>query len=395
MTIHIGTGSGVTRQSAVRFIVALGLISLLADVTYEGARSITGPYLGSLGASAAVIGLVAGGGELVGYTLRLLSGYAADRTRSYWMLTIGGYAVNLLAVPFLALAHRWEVAAALIVAERAGKAVRTPARDAMLSQASKLTGHGWGFGLHAAMDQVGAFIGPLIVAVTLAQSHQYSRGFAVLAIPALLAIATLFTARAFYPDPARFETIPISAPLATKLPRTFWIYVVAAGLTAAGIADFALVSFHFQKNNITSAAITPVFYSISMGFEAISALVFGRLFDKRGIAVVVVGVIMLALSTPLVFLGSFSVALAGMAIWGVGQGAQQSALRAGIAELVPSERRGSAYGIFNTVYGLLWFVGSATMGLLYGRSILALVGFGMLCQLIAITLLWSVRKKAS
>jgi MFS family permease len=383
----------ITRQSAVRFIVALGLISLLADVTYEGARSITGPYLGTLGASAAVVGIVAGLGELVGYTLRLLFGYAADRTRAYWALTITGYVVNLLAVPFLALAHRWEIAAVLIIAERAGKAVRTPARDVMLSQASKLTGRGWGFGLHEAMDQVGAFLGPLVVAVTLAQSRQYTHGFAVLAIPAGLAIATLLTARSFYPDPTRFETEHAAAISTTGFPRTFWIYVAAAGLIAAGIADFALVSFHFQQAHVTSAAMTPVFYSVAMGVEALAALVFGRLFDKRGIAVVVLGVVLLALSTPLVFLGSFYVALAGMAIWGAGQGAQQSALRAGIAELVPPERRGSAYGIFNTVYGLLWFTGSATMGLLYGRSIIALVGFGMVCQLIAIPLLWSVRKR--
>jgi MFS family permease len=383
----------ITRANAVRFIVALGLISLLADVTYEGARSITGPFLGSLGASAAVVGTVAGLGELVGYTLRLLFGYAADRTRAYWALTITGYVVNLLAVPFLALAHRWEIAAALIIAERAGKAVRTPARDVMLSQASTLTGRGWGFGLHEAMDQIGAFVGPLVVAVTLAQSHQYTRGFAVLAIPAGLAIATLLTARGFYPDPTRFETEHPAAISTTGYPRTFWIYVAAAGLIAAGIADFALVSFHFQQAHIAAAAVTPVFYSVAMGVEAIAALVFGRLFDKRGIAIVVFGVILLALSTPLVFLGSFYVALAGMAVWGAGQGAQQSALRAGIAELVPSERRGSAYGIFNTVYGLLWFAGSATMGLLYGRSVFALVAFGMVCQLFAIPLLWSVRQR--
>lgn len=389
------TYAPVTRQSAVRFIVALGLISLLADVTYEGARSITGPYLGSLGASAAVVGIVAGLGELAGYTLRLTFGYAADRTRAYWTLTITGYVINLLAVPCLALAHRWEVAAALMIVERAGKAVRTPARDVMLSQASTLTGRGWGFGLHEAMDQIGAFLGPLVVAVTLAESHQYTRGFAVLAIPAGLAIATLLTARSIYPDPTRFETGHQAAISTTGFPRTFWIYVAAAGLIAAGIPDFALVSFHFQKTNITSPAITPAFYSVGMGVEAIAAFVFGRLFDKRGTAVVVLGVTLLALSTPLVFLGSFYLALAGMAVWGAGQGAQQSALRAGIAELVPSERRGSAYGIFNTVYGLFWFAGSATMGLLYDRSMFALVAFGVLCQALAVPLLWSVRRRTA
>ena len=153
-----------SRQSAIRFIVALGTISLFADVTYEGARSINGPFLGTLGASAAVVGIVSGAGELAGYLLRLFSGFAVDRTRAYWTLTIVGYTINLLAVPCMALAGHWGFAAALIIAERAGKAVRTPARDVMLSQASKIVGRGWGFGLHEFMDQLGAFMGPLLVA---------------------------------------------------------------------------------------------------------------------------------------------------------------------------------------------------------------------------------------
>ena len=194
-----------SRQSAIRFIVALGLISLLADVTYEGARSINGPFLALLGASAAVVGIVSGAGELAGYTLRLFSGAIADRTRAYWTLTIAGYVVNLMAVPLMALSNHWGIAAALIVAERAGKAVRTPARDVMLSQASKMVGRGWGFGLHEFMDQTGAFLGPLLMALVLAKTHRYPAAYMLLGIPAGLALATLFTAMKFYPDPRRFE----------------------------------------------------------------------------------------------------------------------------------------------------------------------------------------------
>jgi MFS family permease len=376
------------RSSAVRFIIALGLISLLADVTYEGARSITGPFMGSLGASAAIVGVVAGLGELVGYTLRLFSGFAADRTRSYWALTIGGYIVNLCAVPMLALAHRWETAAILIVLERAGKAVRTPSRDVMLSQAAHLTGRGWGFGLHEAMDQAGAFTGPLIVAWTLAESHQYSRGFGILAIPAALAVITLLTARFIYPDPNRFETAHVSAKLEAKgFPRRYWQYVVAAGLMAAGIADFALIAYHFQQAHITSDAQTPIFYSAAMGIEAVAALIFGRLFDRLGVSVVVLGVIMSVCANPLLFLGGFYPALGGMLLWGAGMGAQNTALKAGIANIVPTEKRGSAFGIFNTVYGVMWFAGSALIGLLYGWSLIAVVAFAMSCQLLAIPFL--------
>ena len=384
----------VTRKSAIRFIVALGLISLLADVTYEGARGINGPFLATLGASAFAVGVISGAGELAGYVLRLVSGVAVDRTRRYWALTIAGYIVNLLAVPLLALANHWSIAAALIIAERAGKAVRTPARDVMLSQASSEIGRGWGFGLHEAMDQIGAFMGPLLVALVLKQTQgDYSRAYGLLAIPAGLALITLFTARRFYPDPSRFEEVP-AAPVATRgFPRTFWIYLAAAGLIAAGIIDFPLIAYHFQQARITTAAETPVFYATAMGVEALAALVFGKLFDRFGVAVLMAGVLLLAASNPLVFFGSFWIALAGMGVWGAGMAAQQAVLRAEIAELVPAERRGSAYGVFNTAYGVLWFAGSSVAGFLYGRSISAVVLFAVALQLSALVLLLFIRRR--
>jgi MFS family permease len=385
--------AAASRQSAIRFIVALGTISLFADVTYEGARSINGPFLGMLGASAAIIGIVSGAGELAGYLLRLFSGIAADRTRAYWALTIAGYIVNLLAVPFMALAGHWGVAAALIIAERAGKAIRTPARDVMLSQASKIVGRGWGFGLHEFMDQLGAFLGPLLVALVLAQTHHYPRAYAVLAIPAGLALASLFTAIKFYPDPSRFEEPKAGGLAPDGLPRAFWIYMAAAGLLAAGFVDFPLIAFHFSKTSLATPAEIPVFYSAAMGVEAITALVFGKLFDRIGMPVLILGVLFSAASSPLVFFGSFYAALGGMALWGAGMGAQQSLLRAKIAELVPAERRGAAYGIFNTAYGILWFAGSSAIGILYGRSLDSAVIFAMATQLAAVPLLLIVRRR--
>lgn len=385
--------AAASRQSAIRFIVALGTISLFADVTYEGARSINGPFLGMLGASAAIIGIVSGAGELAGYLLRLFSGIAADRTRAYWTLTIAGYIVNLLAVPFMALAGHWGVAAALIIAERAGKAIRTPARDVMLSQASKIVGRGWGFGLHEFMDQLGAFLGPLLVALVLAQTHHYPRAYAVLAIPAGLALASLFTAIKFYPDPSRFEEPKAGGLAPDGLPRAFWIYMAAAGLLAAGFVDFPLIAFHFSKTSLATPAEIPVFYSAAMGVEAITALVFGKLFDRVGMPALILGVLFSAASGPLVFFGSFYAALGGMALWGAGMGAQQSLLRAKIAELVPAERRGAAYGIFNTAYGILWFAGSSAIGILYGRSLDSAVIFAMATQLAAVPLLLIVRRR--
>ncbi len=383
------------RASAIRFIIALGIVSMLADVVYEGARSINGPFLATLGAGAAIIGIVSGAGEFVGYVLRLATGFAVDRRHAYWAFTIAGYVMTLAAVPLMAFSQHWGVAAALIIAERAGKAVRAPARDTLLSQAASVVGRGWGFGLHGFLDQTGAVIGPLFVALAVTGAR-YPRGYAMLAIASALAIAVLLTAVRLFPNPSRFEetSAPASASPA-PLPRSFWIYIGAAGLVAAGFVDFPLIAFHFQKTSLVSPALIPIFYSAAMGAEALAALAFGRLFDRIGNTSLIAGILLSAASSPLVFFGSRYAALAGMALWGAGMGAQQAPMRAHIAAIVPPSRRGAAYGIFNTVYGLLWFVGSAAIGILYGRSLAAVVALAMLAQLAAIPLfIFAGRKTA-
>ena len=384
--------AGPSAGGALRFIVLLGIVSLFADMTYEGARSITGPFLAVLGASATVVGIVAGFGELVGYGLRLVSGYVADRTQRYWAITLAGYAVNLLAVPFLALAGRWEVAALLIILERAGKAMRNPPRDAMLSHATSQVGRGWGFGLHEALDQIGAVLGPLLVAGVLALRGDYRLAFAVLGLSALAALALLVAARLTYPSPRDFEA---RAALAVDraFPRAFWMYIVAAALLAAGYADFPLVAFHFQKTALVSPDLIPIFYALAMGVDALAALFFGRLFDRVGIQILVPAALISACFAPLVFLGNSVLALLGMVCWGIGMGAQESVMRAAVAGFVPPERRGSAYGVFNAGYGLFWFLGSALLGILYDQSIPWLVAFSVLAQLAAVPVLLVVRRE--
>lgn len=381
----------VAKASALRFVVLLGIVSLFADMTYEGARSVTGPYLAVLGASATVVGFVAGFGELVGYGLRLVSGYISDKTGRYWAITLFGYAINMLAVPLLALAGRWEVAAILMVAERMGKAIRNPPRDAMLSHATKEMGRGWGFGLHEALDQIGAVLGPLIVTAVLYFKGSYQTGFAVLLVPALLALSVLLAARLLYPRPRDLEAI--SPELETKgFPRRYWIYLVAAALIAAGYADFPLIAYHFEKATVVSDTWIPIFYAVAMGVDALAALIFGRLFDRIGFSTLIVGSLLSAFFAPWVFLGGFYLALVGMALWGMGMGAQESIMRAAIAGMVPANRRGSAYGIFNSAYGVFWFLGSALMGILYDISIPSLIVFSVVVQLAAIPLFLLVKR---
>ncbi len=372
-----------TVSRSVLFVVLLGLVSLCADMTYEGARSITGPFLGTLGASGAVVGFVSGLGELVGYMLRLVSGYLSDRTRRYWLLTFIGYTVNLLAVPLLALTGHWLLAATLIVLERFGKAIRTPARDAMLSHATKQMGHGWGFGLHEAMDQIGAVLGPLIVFATLSFRSDYRLAFAVLLVPALLALAALTVARLQFPRPQDLEAKSVA--LQTRgFASTYWLYLGAVGLVAAGYADFPLMAYHFGKTGMVSSSHIALFYALAMGVDAVAALALGRLFDRIGFATLVLATLVSAGFAPLAFLGGFWGAITGAVLWGIGMSAQESVMRAAVARLIPSERRGTGYGVFHTGYGFAWFAGSALMGWLYDRSVIALVAFSVVAQLAAL-----------
>lgn len=380
------------KSRALRFIILLGFVSLLADITYEGARSITGPFMAILGASGTIVGIVAGLGEFIGYGVRLFSGIISDRTGKYWIFTIVGYFINLLAVPLLGLAGRWEIAASLIIIERLGKAVRTPARDAMLSHATQSLGRGWGFGLHEAMDQIGAILGPVIVALVLYFNYGYRIGFFILLIPALLALTVLLTAKAIYPHPHEMEVI--SYELKTKdFSKIFWLYLISVSFIAAGYVDFPLIAFHLEKVSITPKVWIPVLYAIAMGVDAISALFFGHLFDRVGLSALIVVSLISSFFAPLVFFGGFNLALLGMVLWGIGMGAQESIMRAAIAGMISMNRRATAYGIFNTGFGLSWFIGSSIMGILYDVSVLILVIFSMACQLVSIPLIILIIKK--
>lgn len=378
-------------RSAVGFVVLLGVVSLLADTTYEGARSITGPFLAVLGASGTVVGLVAGLGELIGYGVRLVSGYLGDRTRRYWAITLWGYALNMLAVPALALAGRWEVAASLIVVERLGKAIRTPPRDVLLSHAASRLGRGRAFGLHEALDQVGAVLGPLVVAAALYGRARYETSFALLLVPALLALAVLVATRLLHPQPQDFEPAAAVADTA-PFPKAFWIYLASVACLAAGYADFPLIAFHLKRAGVASDAAIPLLYAGAMAVDAVAALVLGRLFDRHGLRVLIAVPVLSCVFAPLTFGGSLSAAIAGMALWGIGMGAQESVVRAAIATMIPATRRGTAYGVFNSIYGAAWFAGSALMGVLYDVSLPALVVFSVASQLSAVPILLAARR---
>ncbi len=365
---------------------------MFGDIVYEGGRSVSGPFLYMLGASAFMVAFIAGFGEFLGYAIRIATGYLADRSGQYWAFVIAGY-LMIGAIPLLVLAGSWEVAALLLIVERIGKAVRSPAKDAMLSHVTSAVGRGWGFGLHEALDQVGAIAGPLLFVLALAAGGTYRGGFAILAIPFVILILVLIIAWRSMPDPVGFEVKfhrVTPGPGRENGRRQLWMYAGFTALTMAGFIVFPLLAFHFKAFSIVPDADIPAFYAIAMAVDAVVALVTGKAYDRYGI-VVLLSMPVIGLIIPLVaFSHSYAAALAGSILWGASMGMQEAILRAAVADFTPPGGRGFAYGVFNTIYGAAWFAGSIIIGALYTVDVLYAAGFMFLTQCAAVPVLLSV-----
>ncbi|AGB01546.1 MFS transporter [Methanoregula formicica] len=386
---HDETERSEQRVRAYRLVLLFGIVAALGDVVYEGGRSVAGPFLLVLGASAFMVSFIAGFGEFVGYAIRIATGYLADKTRQYWIFVLTGYLL-IGAIPLLVLAGSWEIAACLLIAERIGKAVRSPAKDAILSHATISVGRGWGFGLHEALDQIGAVAGPLLFVAALAANGNYRGGFALLAIPFVLLIIALAAAWKSMPDPLAFEA-GVRAPRMqdTKAGETrrLRLYAVFTALTMAGFVVFPLLAFHYKALGIIPDAEIPLFYAIAMGVDAVAALAIGKAYDRYGIGVLTLVPVTGILIALVAFSPSYPVALAGAVLWGISMGMQETVLRAAVADLTAMGERGFAYGIFNTIYGGAWFAGSMAIGALYTLGPVYAAGFMVLLQAAALPVL--------
>ena len=380
-----------------RAVVGFGVVSLAADMVYEGARSVTGPLLASLGASALVVGVVTGTGEAMALILRLLSGTWADRSGRYWALTLGGYALTAICVPALAVtpalgAAGLAVACSLIILERTGKAVRSPAKSTLLAFAAGPVGLGRGFGVHKALDQVGAFLGPLLVAAVVALTGTVWPAMAVLAVPGLAALVLLVWLRRRVGEPDSAGAQPpapedVVVGITRGLPRPFWWFAAAAGLTTAGLVTFGVISYHLVRDGLVAVAWVPVVYAGAMAAEAVAALVVGWQFDRVGGRVLLVLPVLVAAVPALVFSAVWPVALTGVLVWGAATGLQDSTVKALVADLVPPTRRATAFGLFAAVQGAAAVTGGALAGALYTRSVPALVAIVGILQVAALALL--------
>jgi len=397
------------KKTAFQLIFLFGLVSLFGDMVYEGARSVNGPYLKTLGANAAIVGLVAGLAEFLGYAVRLASGYFADKTRAYWLFTFLGYGM-LVSVPLLSLSGVWQVAVIFIIMERLGKALRSPARDTILSQATKQVGTGIGFAIAEVLDQLGAIIGPLIFAglfVILGKGNRniadYQYGYSLLWVPLVLVLLCVILAWRRVPEPEVLEAPVIKSPQTDKLSKVFWIYTVFTFITTLGFANFALIGFHFKAAGVLTDSQIPLFYALAMAVDAIAALAIGRAYDifkarrnneKAGLITLVVIPLFSLFIPAFVFSTNFSLALAGAIIWGIVMGAHETIMKSAIADLTPLKKRGTGYGIFNSAYGLAIFIGSAIMGLLYEYSVPAVIIISICVEIAAIPVFFVLKKNA-
>lgn len=382
----------VPRLSPWRFVVAFGLVSLFADMVYEGARSIIGPYLATLGASAALVGLVAGAGEFIGYGLRLASGYLVGRTGRYWTWTILGYALTVLSVPAVGLATALAPAALLYGSERLGKAVRSPAKDTLLSFASARTGRGQAFGVHQALDQTGALLGPLLLAGVLAwRTDDYRLAFGVLLAPGLVVLGLLGWLCRRVPRPWAYEEIAAEPRTATanplaggdRLPVRFWQYVVVVAVLSCGVAPFPLLAFHAETRHLLHADQIPLLFAVAMAVDGLSGLVVGRFYDRRG-TMVLLAVPVAAAGAAVAFSADAGLLWLGVAIWGAVNGVLDSTVKAVVTELVPAARRATGFGWLALVRGLGLLAAGALLGAAYDASTAAVVGMILGANLVAL-----------
>jgi MFS family permease len=369
---------------AARFVVTMGVVNLFGDLTYEGGGSINGQFLGLLGAGAAAVSLIAGTGEFIGYALRSVAGWVADKTGRYWTVTFVGYAVNLLAVPAMALANDWPTAAALVLLERAGRAIRKPTVEAMLSYTTEELGKGRVYALNTALDETGATLGPLAVAAILFLGGDYRTCYAALLVAVALSLAALVVARVTFPVPSRLGQGHTAQ--GQQFSRAYWLYMAAGACFAAGLMSYELIAYHLAAIKLVAQPWIPVLLAFSTGCGVVASLVLGRLYDRAGLRTLVAAVMLSALFTPLLFQGSFAGVLIAMPLWGVGYVVQDTLLKAVVAGVLPEGHRGLAFGLFYAGYGVGWLIGSLAAGLLYEQSHAALVTFAIAAQLASLPL---------
>ncbi|MBC7080685.1 MAG: MFS transporter [Thermoplasmatales archaeon] len=387
------------KSLAIKLIIIFGIVSLFGDIIYEGTRGVTGPYLKILGANALIVGFIAGFGEFMGYLFRLFSGYFSDKTGAYWFFTFIGYSM-IAFIPLLSIANMWQIAGFFIIMERIGKALRSPARDTIISHLTKRVGSGFAFGLHELLDQIGGVIGPLIFTFTLlnreASVGDYKITFAFMWIPFIFLIFALFFAYFFSGKIEKEEEKYVAKK---GLPRIFLLYTIFTFITTFGFISFAISGYHFKAKNIFQDYQIPLMYAFAMAVDGIAAIFIGKTYDRMnkkgsGLRLLLVIPFLTLFSSILIFSNFKLLIVIGVILWGIVMGAHETIMRAGISDITLANQRGTAYGIFNFSYGVAFFLGASLAGFLYEYSVNALIIVIVLIQIFAMIFFLAQIEKA-
>ncbi|MGE5542887.1 MAG: MFS transporter [Bacillota bacterium] len=399
--LDVGNESRARFTPAVTVIILFGAISLLGDVVYETARSANSQYLNLLGISAARVSLVFGIGEFLGYFLRLIAGVLSDKSGKPWVFMFVGYGM-LLVVPLIGFTVNWNVLIVFILMERIGKSLRSPAKDTVLSGVSEgQVGVGFAFGLQEALDQIGAFAGPLIFTLVFYLTGkngiiQYQSGYRLLFIPFVL---LMFFLSYVHRRTKRDHLIPANTKREFRseyLKPVFWLYTAFTFFCTLGFVNFSLIGYHLKANDLMSDGNITLLYSGAMIVDAVTALLAGRAYDhmkkktemRTGGLLVLMAIPFVTLLLPFLTLSdSTTLLVIGMVIFGIVMGTHETIMRSAIADITPFNKRGTGYGVFNTAYGLALLGGSALMGWLYDLNLLGIVMvFTCVVEVIAVVL---------
>ena len=344
----------------VLVFLLLGLVSLFADVVYEGGRSISGAYLAELGAPAVAAALI-GVGEFLGLVFRLFSGYVATVFHSstvLWGSTLLGYLLTAVSIPAIALAPTWHAIVALYVVDRLGKGLRAPARDVILAEVSEGIGVGKGFGIHELLDQLGAFAGPVMVSVLLAL-YGYRVAYLALLAPGITAVLLVTTAWRLYPT---LRSTSRSSGRAQQLVfrgygRSFWLYVAATSALALGFMHWSIASYYLKVRGSVGDAEIGLIYAVAMLVDAVIAIPLGVLFDRIGLRTLLLAPALVPPFVALVAYAPRELLYLSAIPWGIVMCSEESVMRASVAVLVEPSKRPLAYGVFGLVFGLAWAIG--------------------------------------
>lgn len=393
----LANGLTITKRTAYMTLIILGIISMLGDMVYESGRGIAPDYLMFLGASAFMVGVVSGAGEFLGYGARLISGTLSDRTRAYWIFIFAGYGL-ILAIPLIGLTYSIEIVVVLLLLERVGKALRAPSKDTVISIVGKNVGSGKAFGIHEAVDQTGAIIGPLLFAAVLFfTTNNYQVAFSLLIIPfVLMMIAIAYTFRKVGKKVDVEAQIQNSTQEKAKLNRGFWLFSLAVFLNTFGLIPIALILFSGSLilQPLGQTWLVPILYVAVQTVDVPIALISGHLFDKVGIKFLILPFILSVLPVFFVSYGGLIGIIIACITFGLVLGMQESIYRAAVCELIPLGKRGTAYGIFNAVLGF----GTLASGLVFGFLIsgayplFVMVLFALSLQVLAVLCIIELKK---